>query len=88
MNEASKVIYKIGATSNYGKPWAWCEGLHWVEGKMDYLAPSQLTDRFKESCRLNNNLKPGLHIDDVGTEWPDWLGSGGGMPHFFVSERV
>ena len=88
MNDASKVIYEIGATRSYGKPWAWCSSLQWVEGKMDYLAPEPDTDGYKSWCELSNDRAPGLHIDDVGTKWPDWLGSGGGLPRFYVSDRV
>ena len=55
---------------------------------MDYFAPSMYTNRYRQACEADTGAIPGLHIDDVGTQWPDWLGSGGGHPDFFVSERV
>jgi hypothetical protein len=89
MKEASKVIYEIEATTNYGKPWAWCHFVQWVEGKMDFLAPGPNTDRYKEACALYENYAPGLHIDDVGSEWPDWLGcAGAAQLRFVVSGKV
>jgi hypothetical protein len=63
--------------------------MHWVDGKMDFLPRDADTDRHKEACELNKDDAQGLHIDDVGSEWPDWLRyGGGGQLGFFVSGRV
>ncbi len=87
MNKAPAVVYRLGATGNYGRPWAWCAGLHWLEGKMGHLPAGEITNRFKPEAGSREE-SPGLHIDDVGSHWPDWLGHGRGFPGHFVSERV
>jgi hypothetical protein len=61
----------------------------WVEGKMDFLSEPKQND-FKEFCDIQTgDTSPGIHVDDVGREWPDFLASGHiTMLPFFVSERV
>jgi hypothetical protein len=81
-------IYDIKATGNYGKPWAWASGLMWYEGKMDYWTPGPTLDSFRKYCSVEDEMLPGINIDNVGRLWPDWLGAGGGVPSYYVSQRV
>jgi hypothetical protein len=55
---------------------------------MDYWPPGPALDSFRKFCEVNNDMPPGINIDNVGRLWPDWLGAGGGSPGSYVSARV
>ena len=60
----------------------------WIEGKMDFLSGPKQKD-FKEFCDIQTDYTSGIHVDDVGREWPDFLANGGAaFVPFFVSERI
>lgn len=57
---------------------------------MDFLPEKRRRD-FKEFCDIQtgNHAIPGIYVDYVGHQWPDFLSNGGVAPvPFFVSERV
>jgi hypothetical protein len=82
-------LYQLGDESLWRGPYARANGMGWLEGKMDFLSDSRQKD-YKEFCDIQTgDNSPGIHIDDVGREWPDILASGHiTLVPFFVSERV
>jgi hypothetical protein len=81
-------LYELCCESVWRGPYARAIGMGWVDGKMDFLSEPHRKD-FKEFCDIQTDSTPGIHVDDVGREWPDFLQNGGGrFVPFFVSDRV
>ena len=70
---------------NCRSSFTWAMGYGPLEEDMPFLLPGQL--EIKLRFWKANPRKPGLYGEN-GSKWPDFLGHGGGMPSFFVSERV
>jgi hypothetical protein len=81
-------LYKLDHESIWRGPYARAVGMGWIEGKMDFLSRFQQKD-FKEFCDIKKSCSSGIHVDDVGREWPDFLANwGAASVPFFVSARV
>ena len=82
-------LYELDDEGIWRGPYARAMGMGWSEGKMDFLSGPRQKD-YKEFCDIQTgDNSPGIHIDDVGHEWPDILASGHiTLLPFFVSERV
>ena len=50
--------------------------------------PPGFRQMHSEFFRVNEPYPPGIHIDEPGYRWPDFLGCGDGSVSFFASEKV
>ncbi len=78
-------IYKI--RTNYGPKWAWAGGWGRFADPISFLKPIELESKL--AFWKLNPMAPGILIEDTPAwAWPDFLGSGGAPPNFFVSRKI
>src|SRR6188474_2447572 len=80
----SRYQWETGGT--YQSPYAYASGYTPLPDRKSFVPPSlkEDNDRF---IRLAGS-KPGIHVSDEGSKWPDFLANGCGYVAFFTSERV
>lgn len=88
-SKARRKFYEITDASNDTRGFAWASG-YWPDETMPFITPEYLEDQ-REFWIVNGCPPPGLVICNgrqKAVKWPDMLGSGGGGPNLFVSEKV
>ena len=67
--------------------WAWAGGWGPFADQIPFLHPIEIESKL--AFWKVNPMAPGIHIDETPAwAWPDFLGSGGAPPNFFVSRKV
>ncbi|TLD71558.1 hypothetical protein FEM03_05285 [Phragmitibacter flavus] len=69
-----------------GRRFAYASGYTPLPDRKTFI-PEIARERHEEFTRISG-FKPGIHIGDFGSKWPDFLMNGGGYVSQFVSERV
>lgn len=86
-----KKFYKLSDASSDTRGFAWCPGYGPIDS-MPFLTDEYI-ERQRQFWEVNKSRPLGMLVDDgnpwaKAKKWPDFLGHGGGIPSFFVSEKV
>lgn len=78
-------LWLIHGDASSSRAYAYASGFGQLPGDMPFYTPMEL-ERALAFWKVSSS-RPGLKIAG-GSKWPDFMGHGGGVPSFFVSERV